>query len=469
MKKIFTLAFLLIAACYAHAQYPAQNITMLSNWSDTASAEPTYHIRYSGSYGWAAPNGKEYAIIGSSSGTYFIDVTNPAAPVVCDYVRGRRAACIWREYRTYQNYCYMVSDDGAPNSFQIADMQYLPDSVHVVYDSNALFERSHTVYIEGNKLYCGSVTGPAGYYPMAVYSLANPAQPVLLRALNQDYNSAPTVHDMLVVNDTVYASSGYSGLYVYKFNGTNFTQISTLTSYPAQGYNHSTSITPDHKTMILCDEVPTGLAVKALDISDISNISVTSVFESNAGATPHNPYVIGSNRVLIAYYQDGVQIFDISDPANVVRTGFFDTDPDHGDNDGYPSTLAVPAYQGCWGAYTELPSGNIIAGDMQRGLFMLDITAALGVHDVNSLENPVTVYPNPFSTGMNVSITVKQPQNAVYEITDIAGRIIYTQEEQLQTGTNEVKIDTRNFSKGIYIMSVKGNDFLSTRKIVKSN
>lgn len=465
MKKLFTLAFL-IAAANAFAQFPAQNMTMLSNWFDSSvQAEPTYGIKYSGCYGWVAPNGKEYAIIGSTAGTYFIDISNPTTPVVSDYVPGRRAQCIWREYRTYQNYCYMVSDDSSPNSFQIADMSYLPDSVHVVYDGTSLFERAHTIYVDGNKLYAGSVTGSWGYASMAVYDLSNPALPTLIRKLNQDYSAPGTVHDMYVRNDTVYASGGYEGFYIFQFNGTTFTQLASLTSYPDQGYNHSTSLTPDGSLMIMCDEVPAGLSVKAVDISDFNNITILDQFRSNPGATAHNPYVVGSDRVVIAYYQDGLQVFDISNPSSVTRTGYFDTDPQNGDNNGYPN----PAYQGCWGAYTELPSRNIIAGDMQNGLFVINAANALGVPTSQPVSNTMNVYPNPFANSFTIAVSVSEPQEVIYEVCDVAGRVVYSESASLNAGINELKLDTKYIAAGAYIVNVKGENTSFRQKVLCNN
>src|SRR5689334_13594648 len=182
--------YILILAAFAAffesatAQFPAQNISLLSIWDDSANVvpEPVYGIRYQGCTGWAdTSNGREYAAIGSSRpGTYIIEVTNPTAPVLRAFIPGISNAnqSIWHEYQTYGKYLYIVSDDGGQNRFQIADMSYLPDSVHLVRNDSSIFKRSHTIYIDGDKLYCGSITrvgAPSG--SMAVYSLADPTTP----------------------------------------------------------------------------------------------------------------------------------------------------------------------------------------------------------------------------------------------------------------------------------------------------
>ncbi|MGI8892347.1 MAG: LVIVD repeat-containing protein [Bacteroidia bacterium] len=350
MKYLYSLIIISVLALYnnANAQvYDFQNITLKSNWFDPAVVpEPFYGIKYNGMWAWHDGNGNEYAIIGSTAGFYFVDVTDPFNPVMRDFVAGKKDSAIWREVKTYNNYAYLVSDASPPNSFQIVDLSYLPDSVHVVHDNNTIFERAHALWVDNDKLYVAIPKG--GLFTqasMAVFSLANPEAPVLLRKLNDDFPSINSVHDMYVRNDTVFASAEFSGLYIFTFTGNTFQIKGSVTTYPQQGYNHSSALSEDGNTLIFMDEVPEGLAVKVLDVSDINNPSIITIFESNPGATPHNPFILG-DQVFIAYYQDGLQVFDISDPAMPVRTGYFDT---YWQNPA--GVYTQPPYAGAWGAY----------------------------------------------------------------------------------------------------------------------
>lgn len=473
MKKLTSLLFVAFALnSLAQPNYAKQNISLLGNWYDPSVVkENTYGIKYQAVVGYAQ-NGREYAIIGSTAGTYFIDVTNPSSLVQRDYVKGRRSGCIWREFAIYGKYCYMVSDDGAPNSLQIADLSYLPDSVHVVYDDNAIFERSHTVFVDNGRLYCGGVTKKSGggSYSMAVYSLANPQLPVFLRSLNMDYPSINYVHDMWVDNDTVFASGAYQGLFVYRYDAINnkFIALDQLTNYPDQGYNHSGTLTPNRKTFVFCDEVPNGKAVKVIDVSQFGNISVKSTFKSNVGATPHNPYSVGNDRVVIAYYQDGVQIYDISNPSVPVKTGYFDTDTLHGLNDNFTFS---PAYHGNWGAWPYLPSKRLLASDMQNGLYVLDATAALytttGVSNAVR-ENKLAVYPNPFDDRFTMDVELAESAEAVYEVTDIGGRVVLSGRLFLQQGSNEVHLETGHLAKGFYTVRLSSGAMSAVKKVAKN-
>lgn len=470
-KNHYLLLILLLSVLAVKAQYSSQNISLLSHWYNPAEiAEPQLGIKYQGVWGWVdVYDGKEYAIIGSSSGTYIIDVSVPTAPVVRDYVAGRRDQCIWREYKTYGNYLYASSDDASPNSFQIIDLSYLPDSVHVVHDDVTIFERAHTLFIDGDKLYCGSVTMPTGngYYSMAVYSLANPESPLLLRTLNQDDSTISFAHDMFVRNDTVYASCGYQGLFIYKLNAdTTFSLISSLTSYPSQGYNHSSFLTPDGQTLIFCDEVPRDMPVKLIDVGDLQNISVESTFKSNEGATPHNPYIFGTNKAVIAYYQDGIQIYDIGNPAAPSRTGYFDTDTLDGPNNSYnPSGTA---YHGCWGAFVDLPSGILLASDMQNGLFVLNADIALGINESkNSAANKVTLFPNPSEKNVSVMMQLKSRDEILIEVFDITGRKLIVKKEAMLSGNTTKLINTEQLTPGVYILKISGKEINYSQQLIK--
>ncbi|HTF02589.1 MAG TPA: T9SS type A sorting domain-containing protein, partial [Bacteroidia bacterium] len=351
-----------------------------------------------------------------------------------------------------------------PNTFIIADMSYLPDSVHVVRNDNVIFEKCHTIYVEGSKLWCGSVTGDNNsfYYSMAVYDLSvDPTTPTLLRTLNQDYSNPNTVHDMFVRGDTVYASGGYDGLYIYKF-GTSFAQIGVLTSYPESGYNHSSFLTGDGNTLIFMDEVPAGRGIKSLDVSNMGNLTVNQVFRSNQGNTPHNPYILGNDVLIAANYTDGVQIYNISNPSGIYRSGYFDTDT----LINYPNY--TQAYHGCWGAYTDLPSGLLLAADMQNGLYVLDISSAITA--TTPLAEPsvsVNAYPNPFNSNFFVNMSTTYAQDVTWSVYDATGRVVMQSTENIPGGPVILEIPAAELARGIYSVMIETEEMVSTVKLVK--
>jgi hypothetical protein len=305
------------------------------------------------------------------------------------------------------------------------------------------------------------------YYGMAVYDLAaDPTTPTLIRNLEQDYPAIDYAHDMFARNDTVYASCANQGLYIFKFNdGTTntFTMLDALTSYPEQGYNHSSFLTQDGRTLIFMDEVPGGLGIKSLDVSQFGNLTINQVFRSNVGDTPHNPYIIGNNILVAANYCDGVQIFDISNPSNCVRTGYFDSD----------TTINFPNYtqdyHGDWGAYTDLPSGHLLIGDMQNGLYILDISQAMLIGQKENILPAVSLnaFPNPFNTSCFVNLTLDRKQVITYEIMDVQGKILVTETKEMPAGNSLLEIQSGNLATGIYTVHVSGASLNAYSRLVK--
>ena len=452
--------------------YPSLNFTLLSKMDPNGDNTGNDGRKYSGCWGWVQTSkNKEYAIIGSSSKTYFVDVTNPLVPVICDSVLNKHAGCTWRELKTYQNYCYIVSDDGAPNTFQIIDMKYLPDSVHVVKDDNLLFERGHTCWIDGNKLYVGGQTSASSVLSnMCVYSLATPSVPVLLRTLSQDVPSISYVHDMFVRNDTVFASAGNQGLHVLKFNSSlnTFSLLGSFTGYPEAGYNHASSLTSNGNTLVFCDEVPTGVSIKVANVSTLTSIALSSTVEPNSNSqyVAHNPYVLGNKYAFIACYQDGLYLYDISNPNAPTVAGYFDSYPQGGAN--FSNNYGASSYRGNWGAYPFLPSGTIVLTDMQNGFFFIKSTiTGVGVKEnVNALN--ANVYPNPAKNNINISFVNTDAKNYTIEITNVLGQLVYT-ENNLNDCSFPVtfkNIDVSGLESGSYLVSVKANEKQFQKKII---
>ncbi len=372
LKLILLASFIFINSATEAQIYPASNFT-LQGHLDPETNFNQYGDKYSGCWGWfQSAKNKEYAIACSANGTYWVDISVPSTPSVSCYRAGKLSGCTWREVKTYQNYCYVVSDDQGSNSFQIFDMQYLPDSVHKVYDSQSLFNRGHTLWVDGNKLYVAGVTYTNNNSSsMNVYSLSNPASPTLIRKLEQDYSLINYVHDMYVRNDTVYASCGYQGLYVFKLMASNtFSLLGSLSNYQGAGYNHSSALTSNGQTLVFMDEVPTSLPIKVANVSNLSNIQVLATINQFTNTTPHNPFIVNNQYCFVSSYQDGLQLFDISTPNAPFLAGYFDTYPlSGGNNNTWPSGSS---YEGQWGAYPYFPSKSIFALDQLNGIFILN-------------------------------------------------------------------------------------------------
>ena len=479
MRTLFLLLSLLFYSLSYSQLFLKKNIDLVGHIDPNPSGGGSSSIsnKYSGCWGWYQQSkNKEYAISGASNGTYFIDVTNPSTPSVSAFVGGK-TNCIWREIKTYQHYCYIVSDDPVPNRFQIVDMQYLPDSVHVVHDGTQFFERGHTIWIDNDRMYIGLTTfaGSGGYSPMSIFSLATPTAPVLLKRIESDIPNSVIneVHDMYARNDTIYASVGWNGLHFLKFDAANDTLIplGSYKSYVSAGYNHSSAMTQNGKYMIFCDEVPGSRPIHFIDIQNLANVQPLVSFHPHLETTGHNPYIVGNNFAVVSSYKDGLFIYDISNPNNIKEKGFFDTYPQGGQN---INNYGAGPYGGNWGAYPWLPSGIIIANDMQNGVFLLNASKAyttsessavnpVGVREENNFATQLIVYPNPATN--RLAVHFNSSNSGILELKNILGEIVYA--VNFNDGIETV-IDLSSLANGSYFLQVKSETNIQTKKIVIS-
>ena len=125
MKNLkFTTLFYILFTTTIQAQ-DSENINLLYQWSvDTLIGSEAFDNVYNEVWGVVVDD-REYAIIGSTAGTHFFDVTNPSTASEIAFVAGRVVGdeIIHRDYHDYQNYLYAVSDEGLssyPPSFPIA-------------------------------------------------------------------------------------------------------------------------------------------------------------------------------------------------------------------------------------------------------------------------------------------------------------------------------------------------------------
>jgi hypothetical protein len=307
---------------------------------------------------------------------------------------------------------------------------------------------------------------------MNIYSLATPSVPVLLRQSNQDIPVISYVHDMYARNDTVFASCGNQGIYILKFNpGTNtFTQLGSYTGYPSAGYNHSSFLTKNGKYLLFCDEVPTSLPMHIIDVQNFSNVQPIKTFNPFPQTTPHNPYLIGNDIAVVSCYEDGIMIYNIATPTVPCLTGYFDTYPQSG---GHNAGYSSQAYRGNWGAYPYLPSGLIIANDMQNGVFILNASAAfsnttcipLGINSNTPINNSnLLFYPNPASN--RIAVSYANADKAVLQIKNLMGQIVF--EKRYTNGISDY-VQTDNLANGTYIISITENEIVKNKKLIVSH
>ncbi len=352
--------------------------------------------------GYVSPSGREYALIGTSNGTAFVEVSNPGSPVVRSIIPGPQS--LWRDVRTYQNHAYSVSEGG--DGIQVMNLANLDQGTvqHVGNIETGGTIATHTVFINTASGFLYRAGG--GSNGLRIYSLANPSSPALVATWSDRYVHEVTVHTYTSGpyngKEIAFACSGFNGGWsqpgIDILDVTNKSNIVLLKRvfYSNAAYSHQCWPTPDMKYLYLNDELDEGdfgftTLTKVFDIQNLSNPVEKPGFTNGNTAIGHNLYVKG-NRIYEANYTSGLRVFDSTNPLSPVEVAWFDTWPE---ND-------ATSFNGLWNVYPYLPSGIILGSDIERGLFVwwvgppvLDIAVQGGAPDLISISG----------TTLNVQLT----------------------------------------------------------------
>ena len=94
----------------------------------------------------------------------------------------------------------------------------------------------------------------------------------------------------------------------------------------------------------------------------------------------------------------------------------------------------------------------------------------LGVKEVTAVNGNVqlkSVFPNPATDKINLKLLATTSSPVTIQILDMSGKCIYTQNNVLKTGNQEVSVPLNHIAMGMYLVSVQDNEGLvGTRNIV---
>jgi len=455
ISRVFIILISLSISQFSLAQ--AVEGKLLDKWSiDTIIGSTLYNNAYNEVWG-LTNEGREYAVIGSTYGTHFIDVTEPENIVEVATVKGRETSgiLVHRDFHDYAGYLYAVAQEGN-SSLQIIDYSFLPDSVSVLYDSNSILKDAHNIFIDTTSaiLYAGFTSGETAFrVPMRLFDLSDPLNPEIIKAYaNIGGFSFGQMHDAYVVNDTAFINCGPGGLLIADFSDPlNPVRLGSLSpfEYPQSGYNHSGWLTDDKKTYVMADE-NWGADLKLFDISQLPDITLIDTIDAGSQSDlsiPHNQIIAG-DYLYCAYYYDGLQVWDISDPHSADKILYYETS-----ELDYART-----YEGAWGVYPFLPSGNILVSDMQNGLFVIQgIDQSVSIENQASIEKSWEINPNPVLGSFKIETEFDLNKYKI-ELYDSDARLV----QKFDSATEyNLKVDS-----GVYFLRIYNSDFSSVKRLV---
>tara|TARA_R110000751_G_scaffold3930_5_gene18488 strand:- start:13492 stop:16221 length:2730 start_codon:yes stop_codon:yes gene_type:complete len=340
---------------------------------------------------------KEYAIIGLVNGVAVVDVTTATSPEVVGSITGFSSS--WRDIKVYQYFdtstlrwhAYAYSTTEANEGLTIIDLNDLDNgislvkrqktdsSAHNIYISNLdyslnipLAGQEPAVHILGSNNFGGSFRSYALTDPEtlgATYSNSSGTRNDYTHdAATLIVNDARAQTDCVHANNTdclVFLDFNEDKLIVWDHTDKNQAIEIGSGSYPNAEYTHSGWWSEDKQFVIVHDELDEqrlnlNTTLNIFDISSLSTPTLVGTWTGPTRAIDHNGFVRG-NRYYMSNYERGVTVLDITDPSDPVEVGFFDT---------YPVSNNA-GFNGAWGIYPFLPSGNILVSDINSGLYIL--------------------------------------------------------------------------------------------------
>ncbi len=387
MQRIITVAILFLAVFNVTAQN-SLNMELLSNL--------TYNESLSDVWGYAAPNGDEYAIVGTRTTTSVVSLADPRNPVEVASFPG--ASSTWRDMKQFGEFVYATVDSGQ-DGLLVIDMSGAPNNITgefwqpdiTINGVTTRLETCHNIFIDedGFGYLAGCNMNSGGVLIIDLFT--TPGTPQFVGA-----GDARNSHDVMAQDDILYSSDIGSGFFSVVDVSDRSNPVTIATQTTSMFFTHNAWVSTDGNYLYTTDERANAY-VDSYDISDLTDIKFLDSFQPVAslgtGTIPHNTHYF-NGFLVTSWYTDGIRIIDGNKPDNLVEVGFFDT---------FLGNQA--GFNGVWGATPYLPSGLVLASDIGTGLYVFEADYVRAAY----LEGNVT----DADTGLplaDVTVTIDSPQ-----------------------------------------------------------
>ncbi len=343
-------------------------------------------------WGWEDPEtGREYALVGRTDGTSFIDLTDPYHPVYLGDLPKTSSAnqSLWRDIKVYKDHAFIVADGAGAHHMQIFDLSQLRGITQPqMFQETALYKgiySSHNIAINEESGYAYAVGSDSGGETcggaLHMINIQDPLNPFFAGCFTDTRTGrggSGATHDAQCVTYNG-PDRQYHGREICLSSNVNALSIADVTDkdapiplsiahYPNVSYTHQGWLTEDQRYFFLNDEgdemseLVEATRTLIFDISDLEDPILAKEYFGPSSAIDHNLYI----QETIMYqtnYVEGLRIIDVSDPENPVEIGHFDTVP-YGPNDNSPVL-------GAWSNYPFFKSGTIVVTSGREGVFFL--------------------------------------------------------------------------------------------------
>lgn len=366
-------------------------------------------------WGWTDPRtGTEYAIVGTTGGTTFVDLSDPEFPVTVGVLPTSAVGTnvLWRDIKVDGNYAFIVSEHQG-HGMQVFDLRKLrragpgPNvfTADTVYrgrdDTGQPLSNSHNIGINEETDFAYAVgsntcdalgtTGENGGLHMI--DISEPEDPEFAGCARvQNPPSNNYVHDVECViyrgpdsehrGDEICFGANEDVVTIYDVTDKDNPEVLSQTTYESAAYTHQGWLTADQEFFIFGDELDEGLTPPGentrtyiLQVLDLENPEDVKTHTHETKAIDHNLY-IDDGLIYESNYTAGVRILDFTQQSlengQLDEVGFFDTFV-AGDPATDPNEFA-----GTWSNYAFFESGIVVATSIEGGTFELFVLRPTG-------------------------------------------------------------------------------------------
>ncbi|MDE2793731.1 MAG: choice-of-anchor B family protein [Gemmatimonadota bacterium] len=331
-------------------------------------------------WGWTDPvTGTEWALVGHSQGTAFVNLGDPERPVHAAFLPLTQGALPsgFRDIKVYRDHAFIVSDEANHHGMQVVELARLRDITAspsrieplTVYDriqsahNIAINEEAGFAYVLGAN--GGEDTCGGGLH---MIDIRTPATPVFAGCFADEsggINGPGYTHDAMCV---VYRGpdAEHRGREICFLSNEEVLSIADVSdkhapvalsqaTYPRVAYAHQGWLDESHEYLYMNDELDEyhdlveATRTIVWDVKDLGDPVVAREFMGTTPATDHNLYIVG-DLMYQSNYRAGLRVLSIADRENPVEVAFFDPTPDDSNE---------PGIDGSWSNYPFFGSGII--------------------------------------------------------------------------------------------------------------
>ena len=360
------------------AGHPCQNVDLLSYLplSEIGGGSAGNDI-----WGWEdRQTGRDYAIMGRTNGTAFVDITDPAQPVYVGNLPTHTytpTRVSWRDIKVYRDHAYVVAEHQG-HGMQVFDLTRLRGrTTPTTFAADTVYKRfgsAHNIFINEDTGFAYSIGSNSCAGGPHIVDIRQPKRPRFAAC----YGGDGYTHDIQCIAYDG-PDSRFSGREICFASNEDTVTILDLTNkkspvmlarrtYPSASYTHQGWLTPDRSHFVFNDELDEldGKVARQttyiLDVRNLTNPPVPAASTNRTSSIDHNLYIT-KGRVYESNYTAGLQIFDAATIAGgqLAELGYFDV---------YPAD-DQPEFQGTWSNYPFYDEDVVAVSGIDSGLFIL--------------------------------------------------------------------------------------------------